>query len=133
MPDDVRAEVHGVDELVAGSRALAAKIERNAPRALQSAAGTAAAAARGRIPRVSGRLASSVHTGVSRDAAFVGFGDGVPYAGWIEFGGSRGRPYVSEGRYLYPAAKDTEEQAIMAAERAAASEIGGFHWPSPSL
>ena len=133
MAEDTRVEVHGYEELADGSRALARKIAENAPRALQSAAGTAASAARGRIPRVSGRLASSVHTGASRDAAFVGFGDGVPYAGWIEFGGSRGRPYVAEGRYLYPAAKDTEQQVIMAAERAAASEIGGFHWPSPSL
>ena len=131
--DRVEVEVHGVAELAAGSRRLAKNIAESAPHALLEAAGRAATAARGRAPRVSGRLASSVHTGASRDAAWVGFGDGVPYAGWIEFGGTRGRPYVPQGRYLYPAAKDTEQQVIQAAERAADTEIGAMHWPSPSL
>lgn len=130
--DDLRVEVHGLRELEAGSQLLEERIVRAAPKALLEAAGTAASAARGRVPRVSGRLASSVHTGVSVDGAFVGFGDGVPYAGWIEFGGSRSRPYVPEGRYLYPAARDTEAQAASAGKRAANDEIGAMRWPTPS-
>lgn len=132
MADDaVDVELRGLPELAAGTLVLAGRIEEAAPRALLDPAGKAGTIARGRVPRQTGRLASSVHTGVSRDAAWVGFGDGVPYAGWIEFGGTRGRPYVSQGRYLYPAAQAVEQQVQLAGERAAEQEIGGMHWPSP--
>jgi phage gpG-like protein len=130
--DDLTVEVHGVRELASGSAHLAQDLAQSAPHSLLDAAGSASEAARGRVPRVSGRLASSVHTGVSRDAAWVGFGAGLPYAGWIEFGGTRGRAYVPEGRFLYPAAKDTEQTVTQAAERAAINEIGAFHWPTPT-
>jgi phage gpG-like protein len=138
--DGLSVEVHGLRELADGSLTLARKIEQGAPKQLQEAAGSAASAARGRVPRVSGRLASSLHTGVSRDAAWLGFGDGVPYAGWIEFGGSRtgnrgataDRAYVPEGRFLYPAARDTEAMVASSAERAARDEIGAMRWPTPN-
>jgi hypothetical protein len=56
-------------------------------------------------------------------------GQGVPYAGWIEFGGSRGRPMVKRGRYVYPTALGTQPQAVAAAAYAADESIGGFPWP----
>jgi len=41
----------------------------------------------------------------------------VPYAGWVEFGGTRhrphdsSRPFVKGGRYLFPAAQADAERA----------------------
>jgi hypothetical protein len=57
-----------------------------------------------------GRLAGTVRTSGTRTGAAVRMGyKSVPYAGWIEFGGTRpdgsSREYVSSGRYLFPAAR----------------------------
>jgi hypothetical protein len=58
-----------------------------------------------------GRLAASVRVGATRTGAGVRMGSkAVPYAGWVEFGGRRhrphdsARPFVKDGRYLFPAA-----------------------------
>jgi len=46
-------------------------------------------------------------------------GGGVPYAGWIEFGGTitgpkatNTRPFVKQGRYLFPSAEQ-ERKPVM--------------------
>lgn len=59
------------------------------------------------VPRRTGRLASSIRPASTQRTGQVAYSSPtrVPYAGWIEFGGSRGRPYVSRGRYLFPAAE----------------------------
>jgi hypothetical protein len=62
----------------------------------------------------------------------VGIGDGIAYAGWIEFGGTRGRPYFPEGRYLFPTALEAEAEIVAAGEQAANKEIGAMRWPSPT-
>jgi len=67
----------------------------------------------------SGRLAGDVRTSGTKTGAAVRMGrKTVPYAGWIEFGGSRPdgseREYVPGGRYLFPAAKSL---AMKAADR----------------
>ncbi len=41
-------------------------------------------------------------------------GAGVPYAGWIEYGGSRGRAYAAQGRYVYPTALADAHLAVVA-------------------
>jgi len=60
-----------------------------------------------------GRLAMSTRASGTRSGAAVRMGSKtVPYAGWVEFGGQRRRPHLSErpfissGRYLFPAARD---------------------------
>lgn len=58
-------------------------------------------------PRRTGRLAASVRS----SGGAVTLGVGIPYAGWIEFGGAVGRKgavkrrYVRSGRTLYPATR----------------------------
>ena len=71
---------------------------------------------RSKVPRVKGWLAASVATIAAPmfggEGAAVGMGGGeVPYAGWIEFGGSRGRPLVAGGRYLSPTAEHDNDAA----------------------
>ena len=58
-------------------------------------------------------------------------GEGLPYGGWIEYGGTRGRPYVAEGRYLNPSAQDVDGVLLDAAAAQAQHEIERFPWKTP--
>ena len=133
MAGDVDVKLHGGRELGSGTERLAGEIAEAAGAAFLGVAEKAASATRMRVPHRSGTLAGSVEAGHEEDGASVGMGAGVPYAGWIEFGGSRGRPYVSSGRYLYPTATGAEPALAAAGNEAARKEIGGFRWASPSV
>lgn len=71
--------------------------------------------ARQNLPHRTGRLAGSVAVFPMSDGAEVRVG--APYAGWIEYGGSRGRRFVPEGRYVGPAAEGAEHEWATRAER----------------
>ena len=89
-----------------------------------TAAGKAAVApivpaTQGALPHDSGALAGSVRASGTRTGGAVRMGRAtVPYAGWIDFGGSRPdgseRPYNAGGRYLFPAAQADAERASRA-------------------
>ncbi len=103
--DGIEVRVVGFEQLVAGSLELAARIEHDAGAALErDTAAKTAQVVRAR----------------------------VPHAGWIEFGGTRGRPYAPIGRYLMPTALAAEPQAVAVASREAQKTIGGFPWPRVS-
>lgn len=87
------------------------------------AANPVAVATRNALPHVSGRLAGDVRTSGTRTGASVRMGRAtVPYAGWVEFGGSRpdgsSRDYLPGGRYLFPAAQSLAERAAADYSRA---------------
>lgn len=71
---------------------------------------------RATVPHRSGRLAGSVRVTDERGGARVSMS--TPYAGWIEYGGSRGRPYVSTGRYLGAASQGQDREMVRDSERA---------------
>lgn len=134
---DAKIEVHGLRQLADGSAKLADGIGKTAQERFQRVAEARASMVRARVPRVSGALAASV---VAENGT-VGMGDEtVPYAGWIDFGGTREggrnswaeRPYLPEGRYLFPTAFAGEPELETEAANAATDEIRGFSWPSPS-
>ena len=128
-PAGGRVEVEGVEELARGTRKIADKIEDEAaPRAFLGVAERVASSTRGRVPRVSGTLAGSVLADRAEKGATAGIGGGVPYAGWIEFGGTRNRPYVPGGRYLFPAAEGSEGEVETAGLDAAKDTIRGHRW-----
>jgi hypothetical protein len=82
----------------------------------KDAAEPVAAATRAALPHVTGTLAGDVRTSGTKTGAAVRMGRAsVPYAGWVEFGGIRPdgseRPFISTGRYLYPAARGLAESA----------------------
>jgi hypothetical protein len=130
VADRADVKVYGYAELAAGTRILAGRIEEQAGQEFEKVAGGAADTTRARVPRRSGRLAGSVQSGAAEQGqAFVGYGGGVPYAGWIDFGGTRGRPYVRTGRYLFPTALNTEGPLTLAGSGAAVSEIRRMRWP----
>jgi hypothetical protein len=132
----VSVELEGLDELADGSEKLTEKIGETAGERLYGVAQNAGGEVQAKVPRRTGRLAASVKTALAKNEkrASVRIGTRVPYAGWIEFGGTRGRPFIRQGRYLYPTALSSgrEAEAKAAAERAANDEIRSFRWPKPS-
>jgi phage gpG-like protein len=124
-------EVKGWPQLAQGSAQLASSIEHSADENLAGTAAAVAGQVAGSVPVVSGTLAGSV-TASPGPPASVGIGDGVPYAGWIEFGGTRGRPYVGTGRYLFPGVQASEPMVVAAVQAATETEIKGMTWPTPS-
>ncbi|HEU0193320.1 MAG TPA: HK97 gp10 family phage protein [Gaiellales bacterium] len=132
MADNLDVQVRGLAELARGSRRLADNIDSGADAAFRSVADQTATLVRGRVPRVSGRLAASVTADSISEGAQVGMGDGVPYAGWVEFGGTRGRPYIAQGRYLYPTAQAAGPLLQRAGETTARDEIRRMAWPRPT-
>jgi hypothetical protein len=92
----VTVKLKGVDDLIRGARRLTDNVEDGARDVGRIVADQLAASARSSVPRLTGRLAGSVTSRVSPGAgtAMAGMGEGLIYAGWIEYGGSRGRPHV---------------------------------------
>jgi hypothetical protein len=132
VAEAAKVEVIGVDELLRGLRRLFADISQTADEEFEAVVDRKASGVSGDVPRLSGRLAASVISERMRGGARVGMGGpGVPYAGWIEFGGTRGRPYYPQGRYLFPISLAAEPELKSAGERAASKEIRGFPWPRP--
>lgn len=77
--------------------------------------------ARPRIPRRTGRAAGSLKTKSTRTAVRVAFGGPrAPYYPWLDFGGKVGRrksvvrPFLSDGRYVYPAYYDRRDDIVRA-------------------
>src|SRR5215471_15030131 len=132
MADDVSVNVVGFDELVRGSRDLAGRISVKANSSLEGVARYRAGMVKAAVPRVTGRLAGSVDTTPVRDQYDVSIGsEAVLYAGWIEFGGTRGRPYMPQGRYLYPIATADEGQVKATMEKTTATVVRSMTLPKP--
>ena len=132
----------GTRELADGSRELFDKIGEGAGERFQGIADQVAADVRGRVPVDSGALAAAYRAEIVEGVVTVGIpskGE-APYAGWIEFGGTREggrnswaeRDYIPEGRYLYPVAFSAEPVLVDAGTDEANDEIRRFHWKSPS-
>lgn len=75
-----------------------------------------AARARGAIVSDTGSLEGSIRTSGTKTGGAVRMGSrSVPYAGWVEFGGSRpdgsSRQYMKDGRYLFPAGRSLADES----------------------
>lgn len=115
MPD--RVVVEGLPAL---RRALK-RVEGGLQREIGGVFREAARQVVGRIdlPQLTGRLAGSVRPyGTQREAGVRVGGARVPYAGPVEFGGYPGsRPFVREGRYIFPAFDAAKGDVVESAER----------------
>lgn len=101
---------------------LGSGVERALKNVSKDMAADAVNLAKSRVPRLSGRAASTYRTAPSSTGVEIHFGgSGAPYVPWLEFGGKAGRsgatrPYVPGGRYLYPSLRkvlDGWEEEIM--------------------
>lgn len=79
-------------------------------------------------PVLTGRLAASVAVEAIPDGAGLSLGDDLDYAAWIEFGGSRGRPYIREGRTLYPTVAASQDEYVAALTDEVNKTISQFPW-----
>lgn len=125
MPLIEAIRVEGLAQL---SRSLK-RLDSDLPKALRLAANEAAAvvvdAARADVPRRTGRAAGSIRASSTRTAARVtSGGKRAPWFPWLDYGGRTGRrkathrPFISDGRYVYPAFyanRDRVEQVLSTA------------------
>lgn len=117
MPLIDAVRVEGLAQLNRSLKALGSDM----PKALRLAANEAASivveAARADVPRRSGRAAASIRASSTRTAARVtSGGKRAPYFPWLDYGGRVGRrkasrrPFISDGRYVYPAYREHREE-----------------------
>lgn len=109
---------------VEGLRALARQlraVSSDLPKAMRLAANEAADVvvqeARRRIPKRSGKAAASIRAKSTRTAARISSGGRrAPYVPWLDYGGKVGRnntasrPFISDGRYVYPSFGDKRNE-----------------------
>lgn len=129
----VQVDLKGLPQLKRGSVELTEKIGETAGERLFRVADHAGRDVQNQVPRKTGRFAASMKVTLAKSErrSSVRIGGRVPYAGWLEFGGTRGREYMPQGRWLYPIALSAEPEAVRAADRAARDEIGRMRWPTP--
>ncbi len=110
--------IDGLDQL----RRRLKQVDSNLPKELalifnRSAEGVAAKV-RAKINSKSGRAAKHVKAAKTQKGAVVrAGGKSVPYFGPLDFGGyPKGRPFLPEGRYLYPTAEQEGPKAVREVE-----------------
>jgi len=127
-----RIEVKGLTEARRDMNAWATQVAPAVTQGSASFATNLAAKVAGKVPKVSGALAASVAPSPAEGGIGVSIGSGLRYAGWIEFGGSRGRPLVPEGRYLAPTALAAQDEFTQVAEKAADDTARRYPWSTSS-
>lgn len=110
--------IDGVKEFQRALRDVDANLPKQMRVIFNAATGVVIDWAVPRIPRRTGRAASSVKARSSQREARVAMGGRrAPYMPWLDFGGKTGpggsvvRPYRREGRYLY-AGLDAKHEAL---------------------
>lgn len=113
MPGKERVAVKGLSEFRKGLKALDRDLPKGLRIALNESATYLVDTARPLIPRRSGDAAGSLKARSTQTAVRVGVGGRkAPYYPWLDFGGKTGRnksvkrPFLKEGRYLYPTLRD---------------------------
>jgi hypothetical protein len=133
MADDTGVVMVGMPEALAGIHRWANDaLPRDFVTGTRSFAESMRAAVAAKVPVLTGTLAGSVVLVVEPDDNAVGMGEGVLYAGWIEFGGSRGRDAVPDGRYVYPTIEARMGLFGTASEDAATASINRYQWSTPA-
>lgn len=135
MADAVTVTPVGVSALVSDLGKIAAPggaIDKAAQDAATRMLTPKAATTRSAIPSISGAMAASVTVKPQPFGAYISEGDGVVYAGWVDFGGSRPqsgpRPYRPQGRYLFPSVGDLDGPATSALSDAVQIAIDRYGW-----
>ena len=120
--------IEGLDKLRRALRKTGDNLD-DLKAAHQAAAGMVLRLALFRLPQRSGRLKASLRVGKGAASSLVREGRAsVPYAGPVEFGGwPKGRPFVKEGRYLFPAAKQATPAIEAIYARAVQKEADKFN------
>lgn len=110
MASSVKVQVKGLKEFRKELKAIDNDLPKAMRVALNKSAEIVIDEARPKVPKKTGRAASTVKARSTQTAArVVGGGNKAPYYGWLDFGGWGGRnkkvhrPFYKEGRYIYAA------------------------------
>ena len=130
--------VVGVDALAADFVKLCAKtgpLNKALADAGVAALNPVAAATRSAVPQDSGRLAGDVKVDATWSGAVVRMGSpSIRYAGFVDFGGTRKaphastRPYLTQGRFMWPHALDVAGKAGPVVEAATTKALAAYNW-----
>jgi hypothetical protein len=126
--------IEGLSQFIRDVKALDAEIPKMTRKASNAAVEIVLGVARSRVPKRSGRAAASLKAKSTQTAARVAAGGSrAPYYPWLDFGGRVGprksvrRPFIGDGRYIYPALaekRDEFQEAMVAALVEAAESAG---------
>jgi hypothetical protein len=121
---DTKVEVRGIKELVKALQQVDEQTKSRVKEGMKAIAEDVASAARAKVPFLSGRAKASIKPrGTARGAGIAFGGNAAPYYPWLDFGGSTGRghrpkaagsgaikrPFLEEGRYVYPTIKEKRD------------------------
>lgn len=127
---NLAVSVNGVRELQGALKQIEETLPRELRTVFNAAAEHVARRARPAVPVKTGRLVATIQPASTQRVGRVAYNrpGSVPYAGFIEFGGAVGRnrsvrrPFIRQGRYLFPAAEQEREPVIHTLEY----ELGGL-------
>lgn len=128
-------KIEGLSKFTRELKALDAAVPKMQRVALNQAVEIVLGYARPRVPKRSGRAAASLKARSTATSVRVAAGGSrAPYYPWLDFGGRVGRnksvrrPFIGDGRYIYPAleAKRAEFVAAMQEALVGAAESAGL-------
>ena len=137
MPGKDKVSVDGLKEFRKGLKQLDSSLPKGLRVALNESSAFLIDKTRRVIPHRSGKAAGSLTARSTQSAVRVGIGGKrAPYYPWLDYGGSVGRnnsvkrPFLKEGRYLYPTFRDHRaefqkilEAALVGVARGAGLEV----------
>jgi Bacteriophage HK97-gp10, putative tail-component len=115
--DDVGVKVHGIADLQRALRDVDRDLPKELAAGLAEAAEIVASAAAPKVPRRTGAAAASIKVKKQQRAASLAVGGAkAEYTPWLDFGGRVGRgksvsrPFIREGRYVYPTLREKDKE-----------------------
>lgn len=119
MADPIKIE--GLQRFTRELKALDAAVPKMQRKALNDAAEIVLSFARLHIPKRSGRAAASLKPRSTQTSVRIAAGGTrAPYYPWLDFGGRVGprksvrRPFIGDGRYIYPALSEKHDEFVEA-------------------
>ena len=133
----------GLKELRKAMRDAEAGSQKHLQIHFKDVATVVASAIAGRVPVLTGAAAASVRArATATSASIVAGGPKAPYFPWLDFGGSVGRghhsgqpgsgaiqrPFIREGRYIYPTIADMSDVIVKAANDGIGDALAEAGW-----
>lgn len=123
----VKVEIRGLRELKSAFRQVETALPKRLAAEFKEVAQMVVNLIQPKVPHISGRAAGSIKARGSQRGASIAFGgSAAPYYPWLDFGGRVGRqkatvrPFLKEGRYVYPTIKQHSQEIEKAADDAVA-------------
>jgi hypothetical protein len=132
---DFKVEVRGIGKFNSGLRRIDRTLPGEMKKEFLELSDYVAGRIRSKVPRRTGRAAASVKPKATTRSAGIAFGgNAAPYYPWLDFGGRVGRnksivrPFIKEGRYVYPTLRQERDNIAEAADTAIerVAERAGF-------